>query len=131
MGEESSSKHSKGSRSHEKDPDRKSKKKRKHDDDGGKKHKHKKVKEASSSKLTVVDDDPDDEDMWVEKNIDMDGERVSPMSLHASLFSYSLQGSSHRHPHRQQFEANLISHRRPLCTSSPTQPDHGIQTPTR
>jgi hypothetical protein len=26
--------------------------------------------------MHVVDDDVDDEDMWVEKNVDMDGEKV-------------------------------------------------------
>jgi hypothetical protein len=40
------------------------------DEDGGKR---KKRKDKSGSK--VVDDDPE-EDMWVEKNIDMDGEKV-------------------------------------------------------
>ncbi|KAF7297774.1 Complexed with Cdc5 protein cwf19 [Mycena kentingensis (nom. inval.)] len=64
MDEPSSSKHKRSKH----DPERKSKKRSKHDDDGGRKHK-------KSKKLRIVDDDPDDEDMWVEKNIDMDGER--------------------------------------------------------
>ena len=52
------------------DKEHKSKKRHRHerDEDG---HKSKKRK----SKVEVVDDDPE-EDMWVEKNIDMDGEYV-------------------------------------------------------
>ena len=62
--------------SREKDSERKHKKRRKDDDndEGSRKTKHR--KKDSGRKLKIVDDDPDDEDMWVEKNIDMDGERV-------------------------------------------------------
>lgn len=60
---------SKHKRSRMDDSDRKGKKRSKHaDEDSSRKHK-------KSKKLRVVDDDPDD-DLWVEKNIDMDGERV-------------------------------------------------------
>lgn len=72
MADSATSKHS--SR-RERDPDRKSKKRRKHDDHGGK-HKHRK-KDISDHNIHIVDDDPDDGDMWVEKNIDMDGEKAS------------------------------------------------------
>ncbi|KAJ7855905.1 CwfJ C-terminus 1-domain-containing protein-like protein [Mycena olivaceomarginata] len=59
---------SKHKRSRKDDSDRKGKKRSKHaDEDSSRKHK-------KSKKLRVVDDDPDD-DLWVEKNIDMDGER--------------------------------------------------------
>nr|GAT50631.1 complexed with Cdc5 protein cwf19 [Mycena chlorophos] len=60
---------SKRKRSSKHDSEKKSKKRSKHDDgDGERKHK-------KSKKLRIVDDDPNDDDMWVEKNIDMDGER--------------------------------------------------------
>jgi hypothetical protein len=72
---------SKLERSLDKDSERKSKKRRKHDQDG-RKHKHRR---KDSDKLHIVDDDPNDDDMWVEKNIDMDGERVS-IALGAHLF---------------------------------------------
>jgi hypothetical protein len=65
---------SKLERSKDKDSERKTKKRRKHEDDG-RKHKHR--RKGSDSILQIVDDDPNDDDMWVEKNIDMDGERVS------------------------------------------------------
>ncbi|KAF7299218.1 Complexed with Cdc5 protein cwf19 [Mycena indigotica] len=52
------------------DSDKKHKKRSKHDDEDGER-KHKK-----SKKVTIVDEDPNEEDMWVEKNIDMDGERL-------------------------------------------------------
>ncbi|KAJ7758575.1 CwfJ C-terminus 1-domain-containing protein-like protein [Mycena maculata] len=56
-------------RSRKEDSDHKGKKRSKHaDDESPRKHK-------KSKKLKIVDDDPDDEDLWVEKNIDMDGER--------------------------------------------------------
>ncbi|KAJ7712436.1 CwfJ C-terminus 1-domain-containing protein-like protein [Mycena metata] len=55
-------------RSRKEDSDRKGKKRTKNtDEDSPRKHK-------KSKKLKIVDDDPDDEDLWVEKNIDMDGE---------------------------------------------------------
>lgn len=68
--------------SRDKDEEKKSKKRHRHDrddEDSGrmsKKHKHRK-----EEGLTVVDDDLDEGDMWVEKNIDMDGERVSHLEF--------------------------------------------------
>ena len=66
------------------DTKRSSKHKHKHDKDEHKsKRKHKSEKESSRKRsrkdeehLRIVDDDVADDDMWVEKNIDMDGERV-------------------------------------------------------
>ena len=52
----------------------KTKKRHRHDDEGGR-HKHKKAKERPS-KTGDGTKESDGEDMWVEKNIDMDGERV-------------------------------------------------------
>jgi hypothetical protein len=49
-----------------------SKKRHKHGDDKERKAKRKR----KDDKLQVVDDDLEDEDMWVEKNIDMDGTTV-------------------------------------------------------
>ncbi|KAF9496556.1 hypothetical protein BDN71DRAFT_1446054 [Pleurotus eryngii] len=59
-----------------KDPDRHSKKRHKHrDDDGNRRHhKKKRASEAKKDGVRVLDDD-DGDDMWVEKDIDMDGER--------------------------------------------------------
>ena len=62
---------SKHKRSHDKG-DREHKKKRHKSDKDGSKHKSK-----GDHKTRIVDDDPNDEDMWEEKNIDMDGEKVS------------------------------------------------------
>ncbi|GLB38508.1 putative protein similar to CwfJ C-terminus 2 [Lyophyllum shimeji] len=61
-------------RSRERDPERKHKKRKNHNDEG-RKHKHRK-KDKSDDHVEVVDDDPNDDDMWIEKNIDLDGERV-------------------------------------------------------
>ncbi|KAI0075064.1 hypothetical protein K474DRAFT_1664650 [Panus rudis PR-1116 ss-1] len=63
-----SSKH----RSSRDDREHKSKKRRKDDGEGKSK---KKRKDRKTDTLHIVDDDPDDEDMWEEKNIDMDGEQ--------------------------------------------------------
>ncbi|TRM64016.1 CwfJ C-terminus 1-domain-containing protein-like protein [Schizophyllum amplum] len=63
-------------RHREKDDDKKSKKRHKHhDDDKGGKHKHKR-KRTDDGKSHIRDEDMD-EDVWVEKNIDMEGEQVS------------------------------------------------------
>ncbi|KAJ8080393.1 Pre-mRNA-splicing factor cwf19 [Marasmius tenuissimus] len=69
-GEHKHSKHK-----HEKS-ERSSKKRHKHDESSRHKKKSKNRHGDSGSNLQIVDDDPDDEGMWVEKNIDMDGERV-------------------------------------------------------
>ena len=68
--EAASSSRSKHKRSHDKDRDSSSRKRAKH------KHHSKKSSKKSEDHLHVVDDDVDDEDMWVEKNVDMDGEKV-------------------------------------------------------
>lgn len=60
-----SDKHSSKKREHSRER-HKDHKKRKHS------HKHKKKDEH----LTIVDDDPKDEDVWTEKDINMDGEHV-------------------------------------------------------
>jgi len=49
-------------------------KKRRKKEDPGRKRKHR--RKGSDDNLQIVDDDPNDDDMWVEKNIDMDGEKV-------------------------------------------------------
>ena len=61
------------SRENDGDSEKKSRKRHKHEEDGDRKHKKKRKHEDKGSR--IVDDDPD-EDLWVEKNIDMDGERV-------------------------------------------------------
>ncbi|KAG6832004.1 hypothetical protein H0H92_006040 [Tricholoma furcatifolium] len=95
MADSASSKHSsRRERSRERDADKKSKKRRKHDDDG-RKHKHRK---KDKSHVHIVDDDPDDDDMWVEKNIDMDGEKVLatdiPTAKSLKLTSSAIAGPS-------------------------------------
>ena len=69
---------SKPKRSRDKDGDKKSKKRHKNDDE---EHKSKKRKRKDEGKLRITDDDPDDEDMWVEKNVDMDGTKVRAFSF--------------------------------------------------
>jgi hypothetical protein len=60
----------------DKDKDRKHKSKKRdhHDADDKRKHKKRKEKEAV---VRVVDDDLDGDDMWVEKNVDIDEKKVS------------------------------------------------------
>ncbi len=72
--ERPSSKHKK---SRTKDSDTSSKKRHRRDD-GQHRESKKKHKAQTHDSLKVIDDDPDD-DVWVEKNIDMDGEHVSPV----------------------------------------------------
>ena len=70
-----SSKHKKRHRDEESSS--RSKKHDKHDKDRESKRRHKSEK---SKKVRVIDDDAD-EDVWVEKNIDMDGENVRSRSM--------------------------------------------------
>ena len=65
-----SSSRAKHKRSHEKDREPGSVKRVK------RKHHSKKSSKKNEAHLRVVDDDVDDEDMWVEKNVDMEGEKV-------------------------------------------------------
>ncbi|KII90551.1 hypothetical protein PLICRDRAFT_52280 [Plicaturopsis crispa FD-325 SS-3] len=62
---------SKHKRAHDKDPERKSKKRHKHDDGEGSSSRKRKRKDT----VGVLNEDMDGDDMWVEKNIDMDGQR--------------------------------------------------------
>ncbi|KAF7968742.1 hypothetical protein HWV62_29569 [Athelia sp. TMB] len=86
---------SKPKRSRDKDGDKKSKKRHKNDDE---EQKSKKRKRKDETKLRITDDDPDDEDMWVEKNIDMDGTKVLatdiPTAASLSITSTSIAGPS-------------------------------------
>src|SRR5262249_23737444 len=70
-------------------------KKHRRDDDGDDRRKHKKHK----SKLKIVDDD--DQDMWVEKNIDLEGDRVLaadiPTAESLELTSSAIPGDSAPH----------------------------------
>ncbi|KAH7890545.1 CwfJ C-terminus 1-domain-containing protein-like protein [Phlebopus sp. FC_14] len=66
MGEDRDKHSSKHKRSREKDHEHKSKKKHRSSHESRKKHKS----------IHITDDDPNDDDMWVEKNIDLDGERL-------------------------------------------------------
>ena len=95
--EKHSSKHEKHI---DKDPDRKHKKRRENDDgddtDRHRKHKHRK-RNKDESKVSIVDDG-DDEKLWVEKDIDMDGERVCNNSLFLDNILMFEPGSSSGYP---------------------------------
>lgn len=71
---------SKTKRSRDKDGERSSRKKhRSSHGDSSKKHRR-----STHDSVHITDDDPNDDDLWVEKNIDIDGERVR-----MALISYS------------------------------------------
>ena len=76
----SASSKAKHKRSHDKDRSSSSRKRAKH------KHHSKKSSKKNEDHLHVVDDDVYGEDMWVEKNVDMDGEKVLSDGL-TSLFA--------------------------------------------
>lgn len=81
MGDEGKRSTHKYSHKHKSD-DHEHKSKKRHRRDGPEEtRKHKKRKDKSEGNLGIVDDDVDDEDMWVEKNIDMEGERVCLFEL--------------------------------------------------
>ena len=60
-------------------------KKREHHGESDDRRKHKKRKEKV---VRVVDDDLDGEDMWVEKNIDRDGEKASKVHVFETALSH-------------------------------------------
>lgn len=72
--DETKSSSSKHKRSHDNEHDEKRKKRHKTREHGSKRE-----KKAKGGR--IVDDDVADDDMWEEKNIDMDGERVSLCAL--------------------------------------------------
>ncbi len=108
----SSSKHK---RHHEKDRDseHRTKKKHKHDDDErASERRSKKRSSKGKDKLNIIDDDPD-EDLWVEKNIDMDGEnvRMSNPTFLVLEFNVSISAADNRHTHCRESEVDLPCHK--------------------
>jgi hypothetical protein len=61
-------------------------KKREHHGESDDRRKHKKRKDKGAV-VRVVDDDLDGEDMWVEKNIDMDGEKARKVYVFEMVLS--------------------------------------------
>lgn len=121
---------SKHKRSHDKDPERKSKKRHKHDHDGeGSSHKRKR-----KDKVNVLDEDMDGDDMWVEKNIDMDGERVRVKIYICSLLCPFLTPSAaigDGHSNSRELEVDLVCRRRPFRPSASTDSSLGDSTEAR
>ncbi|KAI0632175.1 CwfJ C-terminus 1-domain-containing protein-like protein [Trametes polyzona] len=74
MGDDDARHASKHKHRHDKDSDREHKSKRRHHDKSDKESSRKRSRKDDSDRLHIVDDDPNDDDMWVEKNIDMEGE---------------------------------------------------------
>lgn len=80
MGDDDSKHSSKHKRSHEsgvRDRHKSSKRHKSHKGESGKRR-----NEKGTESTRVVDDDANDDDMWVESNIDMDGERVRTTSAY-------------------------------------------------
>jgi len=98
MGDDDKQSKPKHRRSHRDDErEHKSKKRHRHGD-VGEKRKHKKPRDKSDKGLEIVDDDPNDEDMWVEKNIDMDGERVCSILFCVVFLAYIYDACSYLPP---------------------------------
>jgi hypothetical protein len=73
----------------------KSKKRHKHHDDDRRERKKTRKHDAQ---VRIVDDDPDDEDVWVEKNIDDDGERVRFLRQFESSCELTMRGGTSVQP---------------------------------
>ena len=94
--DDSAEKHSRKHEKHrDKDPEKKHKKRRKHDDhdDADRHRKHKHRKRDKESKVNIIDDG-DEEKLWVEKDIDMDGERVCKKIGFSIISSFILEPDS-------------------------------------
>ncbi|KAH0832186.1 CwfJ C-terminus 1-domain-containing protein-like protein [Lanmaoa asiatica] len=77
---------SKSKRNRDKDGEHSTKKKHKSSHrESSKKHRH-----HAHDSVHITDDDPNDDDMWVEKNIDIDGDRVSSRKGHTDRRSLKL-----------------------------------------
>lgn len=81
MGDDSDKHSSKHKRNRDKDRQDGKKKKHKSDHESSKKRRRK-----EHDAVHITDDDPSD-DMWIEKNIDLDGERVRTMQYRCSHFN--------------------------------------------
>ena len=88
-----------------KDDDRehkRSKRKHKHERDSTGKSERKKHRDKSSKRLEITDDDPE-EDVWIEKNIDVDGQfvRTIKADLQTALFTQPVRSvaSCSQNPH--------------------------------
>ena len=92
MGRDESKHSSKHKRSHDVSGAHEHRRKKRHKDreDEGSSSKRKKEK-RSKGETRIVDDDVIDDDMWVEKNVDLEGEIVS--RLHAFQSSPSIHPS--------------------------------------
>ncbi|EGN98039.1 hypothetical protein SERLA73DRAFT_123438 [Serpula lacrymans var. lacrymans S7.3] len=95
-------------RSHEKHGEEKSRKRHKSEHGSSKKHKR-----ESRKKLEITDDDPNDEDMWVEKNIDLDRENLLANEIPAA-------GS-----------LEIISHAAPSKSDPDLPPSLSVETPLK
>lgn len=93
MDRASSSKH-KRHHDKEKDGDHRSKKRHKYgDDERDSERRSKKRSSKGKDKLNIIDDDPD-EDMWVEKNIDVNGENVRILNFTRYLLKINVYSLS-------------------------------------
>ncbi len=82
-------------------------KKREHHGESDDRRKHKKRKEKEAI-VRVVDDDLDGEDMWVEKNIDMDGEKASKVHVFAkALCDGHTEANCSRHTYCREPQVDL------------------------
>jgi TFIIF-interacting CTD phosphatase-like protein len=80
-----------------------------HDEEGKRKKKHHKGEQDSKSSsrkkdrhkaIKVVDDDAEDDEMWVEHNIDVDGQHVSgPSASELYKVLTTFPASHHSNPH--------------------------------
>ena len=96
------------------DPEHKHKRKHKSDKDASSSSR-KRTRKDEGANTRIVDDDADDDDMWFEKNIDMDGERVRRACppTPAFLMVFTVIASSNRHTNCGQSISHLAcGHRR-------------------
>lgn len=105
MGRDETKHYSKHKRSHDTTDDHEHRNKKRHKDreDGSSSNKRKKEK-RSKEEARIVDEDMNGEDMWVEKNIDLEGEIVSCSRVLRVLypFTQSLYGSLSQRTYPQQ-----------------------------
>lgn len=77
MGRDDTKHSSKLKRSHDVSGDHEHKRKKRHKDHGEEGSSKKRKEKRPKGETRIHDEDVNDDDMWEEKNIDMEGERVS------------------------------------------------------
>lgn len=81
--------------------------------------------------MHITDDDPNDDDMWVEKNIDIHGERVRRLCCRAIRILTPLVAACKGYSNGRKSQVDLPCTGYQRRSHPPTDDDHGDETAAR